>query len=108
MRQRTPRRSPAIFDTVRGSSVTSAEHLCWNRTQPERAQGAAVVKNEPDGAAEHVQQVFDLPLGLRIATVTGCLAELDRRLTDARYASLPLATDLRHQIRSWHDEEVPG
>lgn len=58
-----------------------------------------MLKNEPDGAAQRVQPVFELPPGLRIATVTGWLAELDRGLTDARYVNLPLATELRQQIR---------
>ena len=82
---------------------------------------ASVIKSEPDGASEHVQPVFDLPSGLRIATVTGWLAELDRRLAEPRYAGLPLAIELRQQIRGFttaapdshraqhdtHDKEVP-
>jgi hypothetical protein len=62
---------------------------------------ACMLKGEPDGAAEQVRGVFDLPQGLRIATVTGWLADLDRRLADARYAHVPLVGDLRNQIRNF-------
>jgi DNA-binding transcriptional regulator YiaG len=59
---------------------------------------ACVLRDEPDGAAEQVCPVFDLPSGLRIATVTGWLADLDRRLAGDRYACVPLVTSLRQQI----------
>jgi hypothetical protein len=62
---------------------------------------ACMLKDEPDGAAEHVRPVFDLPPGLRIATVTGWLADLDRRLTDDRYERVPVASALRQQIREF-------
>ena len=45
--------------------------------------------------------MLDLPPGLRIATVTGWLADLDRRLADDRYARVPLVAELRQQIREF-------
>ncbi len=59
---------------------------------------ACMLRDEPDGAAEQVSPVFDLPPELRIATVTGWLADLDRRLAGARYAHVPLVAGLRQQI----------
>jgi hypothetical protein len=62
---------------------------------------ACMLKDEPDGAAESVRPVFDLPSGLRIATVTGWLADLDRRLADDRYEHVRVASALRQQIREF-------
>jgi hypothetical protein len=62
---------------------------------------ACLLKDEPDGAAEQVRPVLDLPPGLRIATVTGWLADLDRRLAVGRYAHGPVAAELRQQIREF-------
>jgi hypothetical protein len=62
---------------------------------------ACLLKEEPDGAAEQVRPVLDLPSGLRIATVTGWLADLDHHLADGRYARVPVATELRQQIREF-------
>ena len=45
--------------------------------------------------------MLDLPPGLRIATVTGWLADLDRRLGGARYAHVRSAAELRQQIRDF-------
>ena len=59
---------------------------------------ACVLRDEPDGAAEQVAPVFDLPPELRIATVTGWLSDLDRRLTGARFVNLPVVAGLREQI----------
>lgn len=59
---------------------------------------ACLLKDEPDGAAEWARPVLDLPSGLRIATVTGWLADLDRHLAEARYARVPIVADLRQQI----------
>lgn len=60
---------------------------------------ACLLKDEPDGAVEHVRPVLDLPPGLRIATVTGWLADMDRHLAAGRYAQVPVAAELRQQIR---------
>jgi hypothetical protein len=59
---------------------------------------ACMLRDEPDGAAEHVRPVFAMPTGLRIATVTGWLADLDRKLTGTRYASVLAVAGLRQQI----------
>lgn len=68
---------------------------------------ACVLKDEPDGAAEQVRPVFSMPPGLRIATVTGWLAELDRRLANARYAHVPVVAGLRQQISDF-TESAPA
>ena len=39
--------------------------------------------------------MLGLPPGLRIATVTGWLADLDRHLAASRYAQVPVASELR-------------
>jgi hypothetical protein len=62
---------------------------------------ACLLKGEPDGAIEQVRPVLDLPSGLRIATVTGWLADLDGQLADGRYTHVPVATELRQEIREF-------
>ena len=62
---------------------------------------ACLRKDEPDGAVEQVRPVLDLPSGLRIATVTGWLADLDRHLANGRYAHVPVAAELRQEIREF-------
>jgi hypothetical protein len=62
---------------------------------------ACLLKDERDGAAEQVRPMLDLPPGLRIASVTGWLADLDRHLADSRYTHVPVATELRQQIREF-------
>jgi hypothetical protein len=62
---------------------------------------ACLLKDEPDGAAEQVRPMLDLPPAMRIATVTGWLADLDRHLADARYAHAPVAAELRQEIREF-------
>jgi hypothetical protein len=62
---------------------------------------AFLLKDEPDGAAEQVRPMLGLAPGLRIATVTGWLADLDRHLADARYAHAPVAAELRQEIREF-------
>jgi hypothetical protein len=62
---------------------------------------ASLLKDEPDGAAEQVRPMLDLAPGLRIATVTGWLADLDRHLADGRYAHVPVAGELRQEIREF-------
>jgi hypothetical protein len=59
---------------------------------------AYLLKEEPDGTVEQVRPVLGLPPGLRIATVTGWLADLDRHLADGRYAHVPAVTELRQEI----------
>jgi hypothetical protein len=62
---------------------------------------ACLLKDEPEGAVEQVRPVLDLPSGLRIATVTGWLADLDGHLADGRYTRVPVATELRQEIREF-------
>jgi hypothetical protein len=62
---------------------------------------ACLLKDEPDGAAEQVRPMLDLPPALRIPTVTGWLADLDRHLADARYAHVAVAAELRQEIREF-------
>ena len=62
---------------------------------------ACLLKDEPDGAAEQVRPMLELPPGLRIATVTGWLADLDRHLADSKYTHVPVAVELRQQIREF-------
>ena len=75
-----------------------------------------MLNDEPDGAAERVRPVLALPPELRIATVTGWLADLDHHLGAGRYRHTPIATDLRQQIRDFtttarlaqlHEEDPP-
>jgi hypothetical protein len=67
---------------------------------------ACLLKDEPDGAAEMVRPMLDLPAGLRIATVTGWLADLDRRLADSRFAGIRASDELRQQIREFTNEAL--
>lgn len=62
---------------------------------------AHLLQNELDGAAEAVTPMLALPPEFRIATVTGWLADLDRRLSAKHFASSPIAADLRQQIRDF-------
>ena len=62
---------------------------------------ACLLKDEPDGTAEQVRPMLDLPPGLRVATVTGWLGDLDRRLAADRYVHVPIAAELRQEIREF-------
>jgi hypothetical protein len=62
---------------------------------------ACLLKDEPDGAAELVRPMLDLPPGLRVATVTGFLSKLEKRLADSRYEHVTVAAELRDQIREF-------
>jgi hypothetical protein len=66
--------------------------------------GAAIahlLNDSLDGAVEQVTPMLAMPPEFRIATVTGWLADLDRRLSICRYASSPAASCLRQQIRGF-------
>ncbi|MBO0823638.1 MAG: hypothetical protein J2P27_07230, partial [Actinobacteria bacterium] len=65
------------------------------------AASARLMQGSLDGVAEEVTPVLALPSEFRIATVTGWLADLDRGLTQRRFANSPLAIDLRQQIREF-------
>jgi hypothetical protein len=98
--------------------VASAVDPCWHGAGPHvpaawaqtriGAGIARVLKDEPDGAAEEVQPVFSLPPERRIATVTGWLTDLDRRLADAHYKRLPVAVQLHEQIREFKTTALDG
>jgi len=62
---------------------------------------AHLLTDSLDGTAEEVAPVLALPPEFRIVTVTGWLADLGRRLAAGRYATSPLAADLRQQIREF-------
>jgi hypothetical protein len=71
---------------------------------------AYLLQNELDGAAREVTPMLALPPAFRIATVTGWLADLDRRLSVKHFAGSPIAKDLRQQIRDFssaplHDQD---
>jgi hypothetical protein len=59
-----------------------------------------------DGAAEEVSPVLELPAQFRIATVTGWLDDLRRRLGGYQYLGSPLAASLQEQIRQFTTEAV--
>lgn len=72
--------------------------------------GAAVanlMQGSLDGAAEQVTPVLSLPPEMRIATVTGWMKDLDRQLTQLRFAASPIGTDLRRQIRDFTEKALP-
>lgn len=62
---------------------------------------AHLLTDSLDGAAEEIAPVLRLPPEFRIVTVTGWLADLDRRLAAGRFAASPLAVELRQQIREF-------
>ena len=48
-----------------------------------------------------------MPPEYRIATVTGWLVDLDRRMSSCRYAFSPAASGLRQQIRGFTAHALP-
>jgi hypothetical protein len=73
--------------------------------------GAAIahlVNGSLDGAIEQVTPTLAMPPELRIATVTGWLADLDHHLTSRRYASSPTTSSLRQQIRDFTANALPA
>jgi hypothetical protein len=72
--------------------------------------GAAIahlLRDSLDGAAEQVTPILTMPPEFRIATVTGWLADLDRSLSDHRYANSRPASGLREQIREFTANALP-
>lgn len=59
-----------------------------------------------DGATEQVTPVLSLPPKMRIATVTGWMKDLDKQLSQARFAASPIATDLKQQIRDFTEQAL--
>ncbi len=72
--------------------------------------GAAIahlLRDSLDGAAEQVTPVLALAPDMRIATVTGWLADLDRQLTLTRFGDSRIAINLRHQIHEFTAGALP-
>jgi DNA-binding transcriptional regulator YiaG len=72
--------------------------------------GAAIahlLKDVLDGAVEQVTPMLTMPPEYRIATVTGWLADLDRRLASHLYVSSQAASGLRQQIRDFTTSALP-
>jgi hypothetical protein len=72
--------------------------------------GAAIahlLKDSLDGAIEQVTPMLAMPPEFRIATVTGWLADLDRRLSGCRYSSSQAGSCLRQQIRGFTASALP-
>jgi hypothetical protein len=67
---------------------------------------ARIRTGELDGAAEEVAPVLQLPPEFRIATVTGWLDDLRRRLGAYQYVGNPVAASLQEQIRGFTDAAV--
>jgi hypothetical protein len=66
--------------------------------------GAAIAclrKRSLDGAIDQVAPVLELAPDMRITTVTGWLADLDRELALPQLAASPTAVSLRQQIREF-------
>lgn len=59
---------------------------------------ARLMQGELDAAEAEVAPVFDLPVGLRVATVTAYTERLDRHLRHERFRRSPIAVDLRERL----------
>ena len=73
--------------------------------------GAAIAhlqQGQLDGTAEEIEPVLAMAPGMRIATVTGWLDDLDGELRIGRHASSPLAISPRHQIRTFTAAALPS
>ena len=62
---------------------------------------AYLMMGSVDGAAAEIAPMLELAPELRIGTVTGYLANLDRMLGQRRFADSRLAAELRQQIREF-------
>lgn len=93
---------------LRGAEVADA---CWNAGQSKvpatwaqvraGAAMAYLMMDSLDGAAAQIAPMLELPPELRINTVTGYLANLDRMLGQPRFANSRLAAGLQQQIREF-------
>ena len=63
---------------------------------------AHLMKGSLDGTVEQVTPVLTLPPELRLATVTGYMENLDRRLNQPRFQRSKIAIELRQQIREFN------
>lgn len=69
---------------------------------------AWVMKGDIEAAAGQVGGVLALAPAFRIITVTGYLADLDRRLAQRRFATVGAARELREQIAMFNKAAAPG
>jgi hypothetical protein len=60
-----------------------------------------LVQGSLDGAAEQVAPVLALAPDMRITTVTGWLADLDRELARSRFAGSQITANLRQQMHDF-------
>lgn len=51
--------------------------------------------------------MLELAPDMRIATITGWLADLDRQLALARFGSNPIAVNIRHQMHEFTEGALP-
>jgi hypothetical protein len=73
--------------------------------------GAAIAelhRGQLDAAQAEVAPVLAMPADLRIATVTGWLADLDSQLAISKHRDSKLALGMRHQIRAFTAAALPS
>ncbi len=108
----------ANTDTPRALRAADDAETAWAAGEPHIpgtwAQvriGAAIAqlhRGQLDAAQAEVAAVLDLAPELRIATVTGWLADLDGQLATDKHASSPLAVSLRRQIQEFKAAALPS
>jgi hypothetical protein len=69
---------------------------------------AQLLRGQLDAAQAEVAPVLDLAPELRIATVTGWLADLDGQLATGKHQSSALAVSLRRQIQDFTAAALPA
>lgn len=68
---------------------------------------AQLLRGQLDAAQAEVAPVLAMPADLRIATVTGWLADLDTQLAGSKHHDSALATGMRRQIRAFTAGALP-
>ena len=71
-------------------------------SDPRRTGVEHLRKGDLEGTAEQLAELLTLDPGMRLTTVTRCLADLDRRLSHPHYRDSPLASQLRQQIHDFN------
>ncbi|MEO3829917.1 helix-turn-helix transcriptional regulator [Actinomadura sp. B10D3] len=93
-------RAAAMADTAWANGAPVAPAI-W--AQIRVGTGVAhLLKGDLEGTAEQLAELLTLDPGMRLTTVTRYLADLDRRLSHPRYRDIPLAVQLRQQIRDFN------
>jgi len=69
---------------------------------------AYVMKGDIEAAAWQLGEVLTLAPAFRITTVTGYLADMNRRLAQRRFAAVGSAMELREQIAAFTAAAAPG